>query len=103
MKIKVGSSSYNLETQGIEQISEVFDEGEYAGYCDEFDSKIVVCKEFSKEVRQKTLFHELTHAILNEIRRDLSDDEIFVDALSRQLYMLINNNDMKKIMEFVSK
>lgn len=61
------------------------------GCFDRSDNSIDVAKKdvqgycFSKGERSETLWHELTHAILHDMKNKLSYDEKFVTAFSQRL------------------
>lgn len=61
------------------------------GCFDRSDNEIDVAKKdvrgykFDKDERSETLWHELTHAILHDMKNKLSYDEKFVTAFSQRL------------------
>lgn len=106
MKITIGSTVYKIHLTTTEKVTDAFEGSEKvecAGLCDAMKEEIYVSNEFPVESRKKIMFHEITHAMLTEIGSQTNEDENFVDALSKQIYSLVNRNDLKKIQDFISK
>lgn len=118
MKIKIGSSDYDLclanlkenlkerrspERKDVNNTSEE-DELCILGYLDEAYTKIAVEKASSKQARKLTFWHEVVHGLMIEIgARELGEDEGFVDALSRQLFTFHKNNNIEKVYTYLEK
>lgn len=71
------------------------------GYCDFSYKNIYVDNKFRKDATEQILFHEITHALLNEsnLRNWLVDnefDEEFTDRFSKILYKFIKDNYISK-------
>lgn len=106
MKIDVGNSQYELiqlKTEEICQKLGMSDPGYVGlGYCDDLNKEIAVSKETSPTARKETFFHELTHAFLGETGDDeLSLDERFVCALSKQICGFFSRNNLEKIYRYL--
>lgn len=106
MKVKIGNVNYKIEmttsadkdmpkdTRGI-----IFYE----------QLRILLDKELPNELKEQTLYHELSHAICeqtsfnNMSMEKLGDNgyEIFIDSLGKILYNFIHNNDLQKLENFV--
>ena len=118
MKIKIGSSDYDLclanlkenlkerkspERKDVNNTSEE-DELYILGYLDEAFTKIAVEKDSSKLCKKLTFWHEVVHGFMIEIGlRELGEDEGFVDALARQLYSFYKNNNIEKVYTYLEK
>ena len=121
MKIKIGSSDYDLclanlkenvkerrspespERKDVNNTSEE-DECYILGYLDEAFTKIAVEKDSSKLCKKLTFWHEVVHGLMIEIgARELGEDEGFVDALSRQLFTFHKNNNIEKVYTYLEK
>lgn len=118
MKVKIGSSEYELHLKNLDvnkkvleeinkdsrEVSEEYDTKYVFGYIDEIVGKIEVEKNSCVNARKLTFWHEVVHGIMYEIGlRELGDDEGFVEALSRQLYGFMRNNDIYKVYAFLEK
>lgn len=118
MKIKIGSSDYDLclanlkenqrakrspEEKDVNNSSEEF-ESYTLGYLDECYTDIAIEKDSSKQARKLTFWHEVVHGLMIEIgARELGEDEGFVDALSRQLFTFHKNNNIEKVYTYLEK
>ena len=118
MKIKIGSSDYDLclanlkenvkerrspERKDVNNTSEE-DELYILGYLDEAYTKIAVEKASSNLCKKLTFWHEVVHGLMIEIGlRELGEDEGFVDALARQLYSFHKNNNIEKVYTYLEK
>lgn len=99
MKVHIGSTKYELNTPKKIVVDEVL----CRGALDESMSIIEVSKEFPLQSRKQTLWHEVVHGILFELgEHELTNDEGFVDSLSKQLYAFNENNKLDKIYEKLS-
>lgn len=118
MKVKIGSSEYELTLKNLDVNKEVLKEikGDVSGdleskdsqyifgYIDEIEGKIDIEKNSCINARKLTFWHEVVHGLMYEIGlRELGDDEGFVEALSRQLYGLMRNNDIAKVYTYLEK
>lgn len=73
--------------------------------------KILLNKKCANDLRIKTFYHELAHALcdstsFNNILMDkLSEDdyEIFIDQLGESIQMFIHNNDINVLENFIKK
>lgn len=55
------------------------------------EAKIQLKKSLPEELKKSVLYHEVTHGILTLIGRDdLSNDEVFVQNLSMELYKMFD-------------
>lgn len=94
MRLKIGLSEYDL-------IKHKFD-SELLGLCDYVTGTITVDNTQCPQTIQRTLFHEIAHAILYELgKNELNEDEVFVDLLGAQICHFIKNNDLQKINKFL--
>ena len=65
------------------------------GCFDRSDNRIDVARKdiqgnfFSREERRETFWHEITHAILHDMKNKLSYDEKFVTAFSQRLDQIV--------------
>jgi len=96
MKINIGSMKYELvkdSSKPEEECSEIA-----LGSANYLDATITVLSGLDKQVVKQTLWHEIVHVMLNEIGKDkLNNDEGFVDALAKQIYSVLENNNLEKI------
>ena len=118
MKIKIGSSDYDLclanlkenvkerkspERKDVNNTSEA-DDCYILGYLDEAFTRIAIEKDSSKLCKKLTFWHEVVHGLMIEIGlRELGEDEGFVDALARQLYSFHKNNNIEKVYTYLEK
>lgn len=73
--------------------------------------KILLNKKCASELRIKTFYHELAHALCestsfnNMLMERFSEDdyEFFVDQLGESIQMFIHNNDINDIENYVKK
>lgn len=118
MKVKIGSSEYDLylknlnvnqkvlkEIKGeLPEDLESYDSKYIFGYIDEIEGKIEIEKNSCTNARKLTFWHEVVHGLMYEIGlRELGDDEGFVEALSRQLYAFMRNNNIDKVYTMLEK
>jgi hypothetical protein len=103
MKVKVGSIDYDLKMKSTQEITDFCraENVEVSGLCSEEDEVIFVSHDSPSNSRDRVFFHELTHAMLFEVNQELSCDENFVDAFSKQLYAFHKNNKLDKIINFI--
>lgn len=96
MKVNIGSVQYDLKMK-----DKIFEDGQrFRGTLEECKWLIEISKEFPKQAREQTFWHEVVHGILYEIgEQELNADEGFVDAFAKQLYMFNKNNNINKIYE----
>ena len=107
MKLKFANSQYDLQLLDGKTIAEklsVADDEEcrYFGYCDDMNKTIVLDKETPIPSKKQVLFHEIVHALLSETGdQELSNDERFVDAFSKQLCTFLSQNNLEKVYKFL--
>lgn len=66
------------------------------------DGTIQVLSGVNEQVIQQTFWHEIVHAILIELgMANLNEDEGFVDAFSKQIYAVLNENNVEGIYKFL--
>ena len=104
MKIHIGSLDYDLitTTKPLERIllKDVEDNDLLMGLVEEPFCKITISKNFPKQTREQSFWHETIHAIMAELgQNDLLEDEAFVDSLAKQIHMFLKRNDINKIYE----
>jgi len=57
------------------------------------DANIYLNEKLQSDVMEQTLIHEIVHVILRHMgRKDLNEDEYFVDALALNLYQVFKDN-----------
>lgn len=68
MKIKILGKTWEVKEVTAKEIGEVSatDKRYTMGACDMEDKRILILKDLREEVKQQTIIHELTHAILDE-------------------------------------
>ena len=108
MKVKIGVTNYDLNVLTADKIVEAFGEddveGTLCGFLDPPYNMIRVNNEIPTQAMIQTFFHECTHAMLWEIgQEELYDDEGFVEAMSKQIFGLIQNNKLNKIYAFLGE
>ena len=107
MKLKFANSQYNLELLSADEISQNLSGDEnkeyrFFGYCDEMNKTIAVSKETPLPSIKQVFFHEIVHALLSETGdQELSSDERFVDAFSKQLCTFLSGNNLDKIYRYL--
>lgn len=78
----VGGYTYNVEYSP----KYMFNNGE----CDFQNETITLSSAVSESQQMRTFLHEMTHALLVAIgKKDLNDDEEFVDTVANHLYQII--------------
>lgn len=88
-KFQVGSSNYKVVIKPV--INSFKSDGDIFGYQDPIKEEIALALTHTSRIVPekeiyKTFYHELVHAILDEMgERELSDNERFVDGFSRLL------------------
>lgn len=88
-KVKIGGITFN--TQIAE--SRAVENGFLFGEITYMDSKIYLNEKISPKVMQQTFLHEVIHGILRVMgRKDLNEDEYFVDGLSMNIYQVMIDN-----------
>jgi hypothetical protein len=109
MKINIGHTQYDLKkVSGESLLCKPFDEDDedldpiVGGCCHPILNEIKINKDIPLQSQKRVFWHEATHAILDEIgMEELCSDEGFVDALSRQIYGVLKNNNVDKIYKFL--
>ena len=104
MKVHIGSLDYDLTTTTEPLKSVLLEDTEdndfLMGLVEEPFCKITISKNFPKQTREQSFWHETVHAMMAELgQRDLYDDEAFIDSMAKQLHMFFKRNDIKKIYE----
>ena len=99
MKVHIGSLDYDLVVTE-DKIEYGNPDDEILGLCEEYQCRIVVAKNYPKQTKQQTFWHEVIHAMMMELgQKDLFDDEGFTDSMAKQLHMFFKNNKVEKIYE----
>lgn len=103
-KIQIGVTDYEIQQVADSELIE--NHGDDAmlvgGDISTMQSLIRINNSYPKQTKLQTFWHEVVHAMLDEIGvQQLNDDEGFVEALGKQLYGLFKNNDLKKIYNFL--
>lgn len=93
-EIYISPLTYNLV---FEDEPKMTPDGEYSGYTDNENLKIVIKKSLAKGKMEVTILHEILHGILIQAGLNLSEDddsfyEQMIEVLSHSLYALIKNN-----------
>lgn len=109
MKINIGHTEYDLTKVSEAALGEEYakhkddcDDEMVAGYCHPLLAEIKIGKELPFQAKKQVFWHEAVHAILDEMgMAKLSEDEGFVDALSKQIYGVLKNNNVDKIYKFL--
>lgn len=107
MKLKFANSEYNLEALTADEMKKNLSENEETeyrcfGYCDDMNKTIAVSKETPIPSIKQVLFHEIVHALLSETGdQELSADERFVDAFSKQLCTFLSGNNLDRIYKYL--
>lgn len=81
--IDIGGINYT-----IMEADDVFDaDGAHFGQADYKNAIIKICRDMTPDVKEATLYHEITHVILTHIGEyEKSNDEKFVQNFSMALY-----------------
>ena len=103
MKLNIGFNKYEMVMNTTETISDMFEDGvDTVGFADPLKKKICISNEIPKNTVMEVAMHEITHAMLFETGdMELSSDERFVDAISKQILHFIESNDIEKIRSFL--
>ena len=101
IKINIGCGVYEIHFDSLKTSDEIWPKdmcGSLA-YVDSSLSTIHICADYPIQTMKQSFFHEIVHAMLNEIGADdLNDNEGFVEAFARQLYTFFSKNDINKIL-----
>lgn len=101
MKVYIGVSEYNVSLAPESEIREQLktdDDFDVLGLCNNYSKEILINKDTYPIAKKETLFHELVHAFLDEIGYSTyNNDEVFIDALSKQIMGFFNRNNIDKI------
>lgn len=94
MKLMIGNSTYDVG----------FDprliEGRSLGEVDYQHKTITVYDRMADETIGQSLWHEVIHAILDEMQQlELDKDEEFVESLARHIYALLTRNNLAELRE----
>ena len=107
MKIQIGVTEYDLAKVPNQEILKHYSVGEdelLGGLCHSLMGRILINKEIPVQARQQTFWHEVVHAILDELGLDkLNEDEGVVEALGKQLYGFFKYNKVDKIYKFLGE
>ena len=103
MKLNIGFNKYEMVMNTTETISDMFEDGvDTVCFADPLKKKICISNEIPKHTVMEVAMHEITHAMLFETGDiELSSDERFVDAISKQIRHFIESNDIEKIRSFL--
>lgn len=89
-KVKIGGITYSVvitENRNVENGDILMGEVTYT------DAQIYLNEKCAQEPKEQTLLHEIFHVILRQMgRKDLNEDEYFVDGLSMNLYQVMKDN-----------
>ena len=103
INVKTSLGLFSVVNQTAEEIEKKCGEAAY-GYVDVDDEIIVINKSSNSKQKKITFLHELLHIMLEEHgHNSLSCNEDFVDSLRKELYIILSNNDINKLLESVSK
>lgn len=110
MKIKIGSTDYEMKKVSEDVIFDTLSANEeerknssIAGCIHNFQTEILINKEYSDQIKKQTFWHEVLHGMLMEIGSDMNGDENFVNALSLQIYGVLKNNNLDRIYQYLEK
>lgn len=100
MNIRIGSTKYkvNLCNDILLDKDDDVNQLRMGGMCT-FDSSIDILKGLDSQSLKQTFIHEVTHAILYEMGDDNWDNEGYVNALSKQIYGFLEDNNIYKLYE----
>lgn len=103
MKLNIGFNKYELKTDTTKSLSDMFEDNiETVGFADPLKKNIYVSNEIPKHTIMEVVMHEITHAMLFETGdMELSSNERFVDAMSKQILHFIESNNIDKIRSFL--
>lgn len=103
MKLNIGFSKYDMVMDTTKSITDMFEDGGTTlGFADPLKKKICISNEIPSHTVMEIAMHEITHAMLFETGdMELSSDERFVDAISKQILHFIESNDIEKIRSFL--
>lgn len=103
ISVKTSLGSFSVVNRTSEEIEKSCGQVAY-GYVD-IDNEVIAINDSSNAKQRKiTFLHELLHVMLEEHgHNSLSCDEEFVDSLSKELYIILSNNDINKLLESVSE
>lgn len=97
MNLIIGSSDYELSF-----VDKIENEDNILGQTDFCDKTIEIIEMKNIQSQRQLFYHEITHAFLEEIgEAELCENEIFVDALSKQIYGFFARNNLDEINEFL--
>lgn len=98
MNIRIGSTKYKVNL--CKDIAGEYEEGvnqlRMGGMCT-FDSSIDILKGLDNQSLKQTLLHEVTHAMLYEMGDENWNNEGYVNALSKQIYGFLEDNNIYKL------
>lgn len=107
MKIKIGVTDYDAKMISSDVMTKMYSDDEdcevtVGGYMHPMYGVIYLNKELPMQQVKQSFFHECIHAMLDEIGEDeLSHNEGLVDALGKQIYGFLKNNNLEKIYTFL--
>ena len=88
-KIKIGNLTY------IIKISNKREEQDVMGSTYIKTQDIIISRNIKREKQEETFFHEIIHAILEDMReRELGDNEKFVHGMARILYQSLKDSNL---------
>lgn len=92
IKIKLGN--HNVKVIKVDKDTA----DDWSGKTD-YNNEIIWLANLSKEMKQESLWHEICHFLLQDMGyNDLSDDEKFVNNLSRYIMqILVDNKDLTNV------
>ena len=96
MQVRVGSTKYDFKTTN--QKIMIDEEDEAMGSTNFHDAVITVSKNFPKQTRKQTFWHEVVHAIFDELgRSELGYNEDLVDSIGKLIYAFHEDNKLDRI------
>jgi Zn-dependent peptidase ImmA (M78 family) len=110
MKVNLGDINYKIiMTNKLDK--EISGDEPNRGICYYEELKILLDKDLPDDLKIQTLYHELSHAILEQtsfnsmIETELTEPmyEVLIDNLGKAIASLIHNNDIKKLESYVKK
>lgn len=99
--VKIGSLKYLTKILPKNLIKEEFGQDAVAAI-NNISCEMLLPNDIPLSVSQQSFFHESVHGMLDELGMyELNDNEGFVDALAKQLYVFFTENDIAKIMKIL--
>jgi hypothetical protein len=97
MKARIGCSRYDIKKGNKKFDTEIL------GAVHSDNKQIVIYDGVNAETAKQVFWHEIVHAMLAEIERDdLSDNENFVNILSKHIYAFLEDNSIEKLYKAIA-